>query len=211
MFNKEHELLLPQVKQPWRKMTLRQIKNECAKTSEGYVYNTLQKHVKNNILSSKKVGNQVLYSLNIDSKKCLSYISAISEHYAWTRTNIPYNVLEDLMKRIVNPAYSFIITGSYANNTQKKSSDIDIVILVESKRASKAIESELHYSSELSIPKAHLHVFTYDEFYFMLVNLSANYGKEISSNNLILNGASIYYSIMFKAIRNGYNSHKLFG
>ena len=107
--------------------------------------------------------------------------------------------------------YCFIVTGSYASNTHKKNSDIDIVLLTETNSKKKEIISELHYTSELSIPKIHLHVFTYDEYYDMLVNNSANYGKEISNNNLILRGASTYYAIIFKAIEHGYNNHKLFG
>jgi predicted nucleotidyltransferase len=210
MFKKEYELLLPLIKHPWRRMTLRQIKTELSKTSESYVYNSLQKFLKAGILISNKVGNQVLYFLNLKSNKCLSYISAISEYDAWNKDHIPYALIQNIMSKIDEPSFCFIITGSYAKNTQQKKSDIDIVLLTETKAKKKELTSELHYATELSIPKSHLYVFTYDEYYAMLVNNSANYGKEISNNNLILRSASTYYKIIFKAIEHGYNNHKLF-
>jgi predicted nucleotidyltransferase len=211
MLKKEYEILLPMIRQPWRRISLRQVKEECSKTSEGYVYNSLQKFCKANIIVPTRVGNQVLYSLNLKSNKCLSYISGIAEYHAWNKPQIPYSIIEELLGKIIYPSYSFIITGSYAINTQRQSSDIDLVILIENNKKKKVLASELHYASELSFPKAHIYIFTYDEFYSMLVNDSVNYGKEISSKSLILRGASTYYSIIFKAVRNGFNSHKLFG
>ena len=105
MFKKEYELLLPMLKHPWRRMTLRQIKTELSKKSESYVYNSLQKFLKVDILISNRVGNQVLYSLNFESKKCLSYISAIAEYDAWNKDYIPYNILENLMNKINHSSY----------------------------------------------------------------------------------------------------------
>ena len=102
-----------------------------------------------------------------------------------------------------------LIAGSYANNTQKQNSDVDVVIIVDNSIETKKVYSVLRQFCELNIPKIHLYVFTANEFLQMLLSREANYGKEIVKNSMLLYGAENYYSIIDKAIENGFNDKKL--
>jgi len=209
MLKKEYELLIPFVKEPWKKRTFREIKKLCNKTSESYVYNTLKKHAKEGVLSEDKAGNVILYSLNLNNMKARAYSGFIAEYTAWNAKHLPFVLINKVIEKIPTPYYTFIITGSYARNKQKNSSDVDIVIIIDDKEEAKHIRAEINYTCELSVPQGHPYVFKKSEFLEMLQNDEPNYGKEISMNNLIICGGTEYYSIMKEAVKNGFNEKKL--
>lgn len=209
MLKKEYELIVPFVKRPWKKYTFREIKKLCKKTSESYVYNALKKDVKEGVLSEEKIGNGILYSLNLSNAKAQVYAGFISEHDAWNTKHLPFDAIKKIMEKIPTSYFTLIITGSYAKNIQKENSDVDIVVIVDNKVETKSILAQIHYTCELSIPQVHPYVFKKSDFLEMLLNNEANYGKEISMNNLIVYGGEEYYNIMHEAIKNGFDDKKL--
>jgi predicted nucleotidyltransferase len=206
MLTKEHQILEEFVKKNFKKLTFKEVKKISDKKSESYVYNSLKKFVKLNILKEERAGNVVLYSLNLSSHKTIVYVSFVLEYLSWNKKQIPYKDLEKIASKIPSKFFTFIITGSYVTNTQKKSSDIDIVILCDDTFDTKRIYAELKLNSELNIPPIHLYVFKNSEFLDMLLNKEANYGKEIANKNLILFGAENYYKIISEAIKNGFTN-----
>ncbi len=206
MLKKEYEILLQFVKEPWKRFTFKEIKNLSRKKSESYVYNSIKRFVKSKILKEEKVGNVILYSVNLTSLKAQAYSGFTSEHYAWSQKHIPYKDLESLSSKIPTPFYTLIITGSYAKKNQTKNSDIDLVIIIDEKAEPRKVYSQLKLACELNIPEIHLYVFRKSEFLQMLLNSEANYGREIVKNNLILFGAETYYRILGEAIETGFNN-----
>lgn len=204
MLKKEHQILEEFVKNPWKKYTFKEIKKLSGKRSESYVYTSLKKFVNSSILKEERVGNVVLYSLNLDSHKTFAYSGFVLEHLSWNKKHIPYKDLERIAFKMPTKFFIFIITGSYVTNTQKKTSDIDVVIICDDIFEPKRIYAELKQDCELNIPPIHLYVFRKMEFLNMLINKEANYGKEIASKNLILFGSEEYYSIISEAIKNGF-------
>jgi len=204
MLKKEYEILYEFAKAPWKKFTEREIKQAAKKKSESYVYNTLKKFSKDGILIEQKAGNVTLYSLNINSNKACTYAGFCSEYAAWNKKYIPYADLEKIAQN--TPYFNiFIITGSYALGTQKKESDIDIVLITEDCIDTKKIYADLRYMCEMNIPQIHLYVFKKSEYFGMLLDKKANYGKETAHNNLLLFGGEDYYRIIAEAIKNGFN------
>ena len=209
MLKKEYELLVPFAKEPWKKYTFGEIKRICKKTSESYVYNAMKRYVKEGILSEERAGNVILYSLNLSGAKTQAYAGFVSEHVGWTAKRLPFDVITRVMRKIPTPYFTFIVTGSYARNRQKETSDIDIVVIIDDKQDARQVRAEINYECELSIPQGHPYVFKKSEFLGMLLNNEANYGKEIAKNNLILYGGAEYYQIMREAIKNGFNDKSL--
>lgn len=204
MLKKEHQILEEFVEKPWKKLTFKEVKKLSEKKSESYVYASLKKFVKLGILKEERVGNVVLYSLNFSTHKTLAYTGFVLEYLSWNKKQIPYKDLEKIASKIPTKFFIFIITGSYANNTQKKDSDIDVVIICDDTFEPKKIYAELKLDCELNIPPIHLYVFKNTEFLKMLLNKEANYGKEIANKNLILFGGEGYYNLIFEAIKNGF-------
>ncbi len=209
MLKKEYELLIPFIREPWNRFTFREIKILCRKTSESYVYNSLKKYVREGILSEEKAGNVTLYFLSISEIKAQICAGFISEHIGWSARHLPFDVIKKVIGKIPSPYFTFAITGSYAKNKQKESSDIDIVIITDDSQDTKHIRAQINYACELSIPPGHPYVFKKSEFLEMILNNEPNYGKEIAKNNLLLYGGSGYFKIMNEAIKNGLDGKKL--
>lgn len=209
MLNQEHQLLVPLIIKPWKRFTFREIKELSKKSSKSYVSMVLKRMVKEKIIQEEKVGNLRLYKLNHPSIKARIYAGFVAEHLAWNKTFLPHHQLEKLAAKVPTPFYVMVVTGSYAKNTQKKTSDIDVIIIIDNTEDTKKAYAQLKSTCELSIPEIHLYVFKKSEFLEMLINKEANYGKETAKNNLLLYGAEIYYQIIDEAIEHGFNGENL--
>ncbi|MEA2036542.1 MAG: nucleotidyltransferase domain-containing protein [Nanoarchaeota archaeon] len=202
MLKKTYKILNIFAKEPWKRFTFKDIKKISKSKSESYVYNTLKNFVKEGILKQENAGNVVIYSLNNNTKAIINSANSI-EYESWQKKQISYRDMEELMNKIPTNFFTFIITGSYANNKQTAKSDIDVVILC--KEDSKKIYAELKHLCDSNIPPIHLYVFKESEFMQMLTDKKSNYGKETVKNNLILYGTEAYYRVIFEAMENGFN------
>ena len=54
------------------------------------------------------------------------------------------------------------------------------------------------------VPEVHGFVFTQAETIQMLTNEEFNYGKEFTKKHIIIQGAEMYYKILFEAMRHGF-------
>jgi len=205
LLNKEHEVLAGFIKAPWSKLTLRQVKELSGKSSGSYVHGSLKRFVKGGLLKEERVGNTVLYRLDMGSLKTCSYLGFVAEYAARSKRHVPFSDLERIMRKMPGPYYSLLVTGSYASNKQNGGSDVDVVIICDDCSEPKKIYAELSHECDMNIPPIHLYVFKKSEFLSMLVDSKANYGKETAKNNFVLAGGREYYSILGEAIRNGFN------
>lgn len=204
MFKKNYKILLQFAKYPWKEYTLQQIKKIIKSKSESYVYDNLKNFEKEGILTTKKAGNVVLYLAN-NSKKAISYFSMCLEHEAWQNNKLPHKNLQSLFELIPTKFYICLVTGSYVKNKQKKTSDLDVVIITDNTTDIKTIYAELRIFCEMSIPPIHLYVFKEEEFLKMLLHDKPNYGKEIVNSCILLSGANSYMDILMEARKNGFN------
>jgi len=191
------------IREPWENLTYLKVQKLSKSKSKSYIYsviNRLKEEKKiNQIIISKRA---IMYNPVLDSLQAQNYWGFLAEYLAWNKNKFPFQVIENLRKKIPTPFFTLLVTGSYAKGTQNSKSDLDVVIL--SDEDSKLIYSELKYECETSIPKVHLYVFTKEEFFKMLFSKKENYGKEIARNNLIFFGGASYYSILSEAIKNGF-------
>ncbi len=204
MLRKEAEILYWFAREPWKKYAFAELQKISGKKSRSYLHNSLKNFVRDGILKEEKAGNVILYRLD-NSMKAQSYAGFVSEHFAWSRKHIPFKDLQKVADKIPEDFYIFIITGSYAQGSQKETSDIDIAIIIGDSADTKKAYAQLNLACELNIPEIHLYVFRKSEFLQMLLNNEANYGKEIAKNNLILYGGEAYCKILNEAIKNGFN------
>jgi len=205
MIRKENEVLRPLIKEPWKKLTFKEIKQYSKKKSESYVFTTLKKFVKEKILEEEKAGNVTLYRFSLKNPKAQAYAGFIAEYLAWNEKHLPMDDLKRIISKIPTGFFTFLVTGSYAKKTQRKDSDIDVVVICDSSADPKKVYAELNHECEMSMPPAHLYVFRESEFLLMLNNDEQNYGKEIAKNLLLLCGGESYFRIMSEAIKHGFN------
>ncbi|MEK6823809.1 MAG: nucleotidyltransferase domain-containing protein [Nanoarchaeota archaeon] len=203
MITKEYTIIESFIREPWKALTFKQVKNLSKNKSNNYVHTTLKKFVRDAILIENKAGNVFLYSL-AKNVFALNTIGFIAEYKSNKAKHLPHKNIQKLLSKIKTPFYSFLIAGSYAKNKQKQSSDLDVVVVCDDAQRPKTILSQIKLESELMTPETHLYIFTKSEFLQMLLSKDENYGKEITRNNLIVTGAKQFYNIIMEAIENGF-------
>ena len=154
-------------------------------------YTATQRLLNKNILLSKNVGKSVLCNLNPSS-----YGIEIYEAENERRENLFKNknirqLYREIMAKMKNTLFVFLIFGSYAKNKQVKSSDIDIMFISNEKN----FEEKLSDILSLLPLKVHLLVFTENEFIRMKDSKELNVVKEAIENNIILYGIENYYRL----------------
>lgn len=206
IITKQYEVDSVFIKEPWKKLTYKDIQRISGKKSKSYIYAVLERLTKEKIAIPEKVGKSILYNLNLNSAYVQNYMAFLEEFNAWNSKHIPSDIISTLGTKIITitPFYTLIVTGSYAKNTQNKKSDLDVVIVCDDSVNPEKINAELKLESQLSIPSVHLYVFTKKQFLAMLLDTKQNYGKEIARNHLIFRGGSAYYSILSEAIEHGF-------
>jgi len=203
ILKKQYEIDKVFLENPWKSLTYSEIQKLSKKSSKGYIYKELNKLITEGLIKSEKIGKRmVLYSIQLETAFAQRYWGFLSEYSSWNKEKFPFQIIENLRGKMPTPFFNLIVTGSYAKGTQKKDSDLDVIVI--SDYNAKSIYSELKYESETSIPKVHLYVFTKQEFLEMLMSKKENYGKEIARKNMIFFGGAVYYSILSEAIKNGF-------
>ncbi|MDD3175823.1 MAG: nucleotidyltransferase domain-containing protein [Candidatus Nanoarchaeia archaeon] len=162
------------------------------------IYEATQDLIQKNILTTKKIGKTNIVKLKFSRESIinLSYLDEI------TSTHLPNYDEIIKIKEITN--YIILVTGSYANNTQTKKSDMDLVIIVPDDKEIVSIQRFVETKTMLLIPKIHLFVLRKKDFLDMLTEKNVNYAKEIVNNKSLLKNAQAFYELLEEGIENGY-------
>ncbi len=204
MLTKEYTILEPFTRELWQPLTFKEVKKLSCNRSDNYVHTTLKHLVKQHILSEKKIGNNIIYSIT-KTIFALNLIGFITEYKTEQTKHLPHKNIQKILNKIKTSFYICIITGSYAKKKQRKTSDLDLVIICDNQQSPQAILAQIKLESELMHPEIHPYIFTKIQFYQMLTNNEENYGKEIARNNLIITGGKEYYTILQEAIEHGFH------
>jgi len=161
-------------------------------------YNAIMELEKEGFIKIEKVGKSKLCSIFLN-QKIISLLSFLEEQESFER-NIP-NISKILEFKEFNEDI-MLVTGSYVLEKQKKSSDIDLVLIVREKAFEK--QKLLENLTSLMIPKIHVLVFSYKDFVDMLLDKKPNFGKEILDKHLIFRNVIKYYTLVNEAIEHGF-------
>lgn len=186
--------------------TIREIMKLIKTKSYNWTHHAVLKLAHENIINLTKKGSSQICTISLENQKTLSYLGLLEENIA-LNAKIPH--IETLFELMPKVFHILLITGSYANKTFTKKSDIDVVVIIEQKEEKKWLQNTLSNKGELLIPALHPYVFTREEFMEMLINKELNYGKEIAKKHLILTGAELYFKIIREAIDHGYKNQTL--
>ena len=189
-------------KNPFSNLSRMEIMKSLNKKTKTWIFNTLKHLVKNKILNSNRKSNLDIYSLNLFnpiSLKILDFLE-IKESINFERLDL----ISDIINKIPVKAYCLIVFGSYAENKQKKDSDIDISILINNKEDEKKIKpyiSDIKLNHKIKIDE---HYVLFNEFIEMLTRSEENLGKQIFRKHKIFYNSDIYYNLIKEAYKNGF-------
>jgi len=155
---------------------------------------------KNNILKFKIEGKNKIYFLNLEDSKINEYLS-MAEKLKTLRLLEKEMFINKLYSEIqnMNLQGSLIIFGSYANNTQTKESDIDILYI--------GNLSEIQEKTVKNLEKLynkHIHLVKMDEKTFNK-SLNSELIQEIIKNHIILYN----HDLFINKLRMFYNEKKI--
>lgn len=204
MISKE-ELKVVEVfkKELFKEFSVKDIMNYLNKKSYSWVFNSVKKLVSQKlIIFSVKAGIK-MYSLNWENPLLFRYFSILDYE---TSSNLPLKNIYNLIKISPVKYFSLIVGGSYAKRKNAKSSDVDIIIILENKTDVQRVFNLLNNKSLLMVPRIDLHVFSKNEFLEMLLDKEGNLGKQFFESGIVLFGSESYYLILKEAIENGFRS-----
>ena len=189
-------------KNPFSNLSRMEIMKSLNKKTKTWIFNTLKQLVKNKILNSNRKSNLDIYSLNLSnpiSLKILDFLE-IKESINFERLDL----ISDIINKIPVKGYCLIVFGSYAENKQKKDSDIDISILINNKEDEKKIKPYLNDIKLNYKIKVDDHYILFNEFIEMLTRSEENLGKQIFRKHKIFYNSDIYYNLIKEAYKNGF-------
>jgi len=183
-------------------LSISEIMALAKKQTKPWVFNSLGLLAKSSILSMKRKGNLNLYSLNLNNPPTVQLLQYLEIQGILTFPKI--DIIRELIENIPIKNYCLVVFGSYAENRQKTSSDLDICFLIDSKKTEKKIkpyanEIKLNFPTELDD-----HYITFGDFAEMLVRKEENLGKQIAKKHLIFYNADIYYQLLKEAHKHGF-------
>ena len=189
---------------PFAEITLHEIMTKLGKKSYNWTYKAVQKLNSKGILKVRKIGKTLVCRYDFEDPAALTYLLYSERLTGYEK--VPKDLISKILKSLsrCTPYFILIVGGSYAENRARKTSDLDLAVIVESKDIKKRIRPYLKDALQLAELKVDEHIFTKKEFREMLIRQEENFGKELARKHVILYGADIYYSIIMEAHQSGF-------
>jgi predicted nucleotidyltransferase len=193
MLTKKQVNLLNVFQTPFEELTFKQIKERSEEKSNNLLQLALKDFKNNNIILSKKIGSTYVHKLNLENKSTLIYLDLINQNHS---LHVP--ILENIETSLktVTPFFILIVFGSYAKNKNRKSSDLDVAILINDASQKKDIEIIMETIKRRELQKIDSHIITLNEFKEMLKADYENLAKQICKNNVVYYGYQIYVELL---------------
>jgi predicted nucleotidyltransferase len=187
---------------PFADFTISEVMKRSGKKTKPWAFNALKLMTEKHLLTLRKKGNINVYQLDLKNPCLVQMLQ-----YLEAQKNVDFPLLEVMMETIGtirSRNYCLLLFGSYAENRQTKTSDLDVCFLVENKTAEKTIKpyfNEVKLDFPVTIDE---HYITFDDFVKMLLNDEENLGKQIFRKHKIFLNSDIYYQLIKEAYRHGF-------
>lgn len=189
-------------KNVFKEYTFLEIKRELNEKSHSLIQNALKAFLNQELIIHRKIGTSKLYKINHENHKSHLYLELSSQELSKSVSKSVQIIKKSLKKASF---YSLVIFGSYADNTQKNKSDLDVAIIIPDSSQKTKVEIALKEASNKTLLTLDYHVITETEFKEMLIASYENIGKEIARKNLPVLNASSFYRIIINSTHNEFN------
>ena len=146
------------------------------------------------IIKTRKAGQATLCSIKAETFHPAIFRAEFIRRQEILKNKGLYVLYTRLKEDIKKPFFILLLFGSYASKTNKRGSDIDLMLICDDKQIVEKAEKLLR-----SLPlKTHFVKFNTNEFDSMLKTTEFNVGKEAFKNNVILFGIEDYCRLLEK-------------
>lgn len=196
---KQLEILNVFRKNIFSELTFKAMKRLLKETSNSKMQKALHDFGIEGIIRVKKVGKSSIYYLNLENNKIYSYLWLLSLEFPPKK--MPFEVLYKIQNAVLKATefFSLVVFGSYADESAKKDSDIDIAVVVEEKRTKRMVVPYIETVKRREIIPIEYNVFTRKEFLKMLAVEEENVGKQIARNHFVFYNPISFYNMIAKS------------
>ena len=187
----------------FKEYSYKELKNLSGEKSNNSFQLAMKEFKNEKLVRERKIGTSRLYTLNMENELVHHYISLIAQSKLPKLANEEIMLLKKEIERYTL-FYSLVVFGSYADNTYKKGSDLDIAIITQDKTNEKGIKTALNSANNKMLIKIDAHIITIREFLEMLKLDYENLGKQIARKNLPIHNVNIFYKILKTGMENGF-------
>lgn len=172
--------------------TIREVSKEI-KQNYSIVYSCTQNLYKNGFLLKDKHKN---LSLNIKNYSDLAYVEHLRAEEFFKKNKDISLFADEIINRLEAGFFCLLLFGSYAQGKQTKSSDIDILIIIENSKDSEIIERHVQNISE-RYGNFHCNVIGKESVKEMITRKDKiNVINETLNKHIIFFGAEDYYRLI---------------
>ncbi|MBI2663752.1 nucleotidyltransferase domain-containing protein [Candidatus Woesearchaeota archaeon] len=185
-----------------KKFTQLELANRIGK---GKSYKNIRESIKElaeqSIIATEEVGASKLCSLNLNESRtidCISFIENVKKYELFKKAPVVNEISQRLIGQVKlhTPFFTLLIFGSYAKGTFHEKSDIDALIIAESRHHAN-ISKEIRHLQAVYTKKINAFVTVQKDYENMLLSKEeVNVGKESLKAHVLLYGAELYYQMV---------------
>jgi len=173
---------------PFEQLTFSELKRRSKSNSNNLLQQAISAFEEEGVITREE--NH--YWLDLDSPRLPAYQELITDAWLGTLPAIDAKEIRRIKNAIkaATPFSAIILFGSFADDKQKKSSDIDVAVMTDDDP--EPIEAAVKALGVKNFRKIDLHVINKRDFQEMLANAEFNLGKEIKKKHRLLNASGFY-------------------
>jgi predicted nucleotidyltransferase len=185
------EMLLPQ---PFRAYSIRQI-NIVIKGSYALTYQSVHSLTHKKLIKAKKMGNSLSCQLNLSADPQLLAISSLIYSQGFLRRVRFSFLIDEIKERLNDLIYIMVLFGSHAKGTAKRSSDVDLLFVVQNEKDIEKTRGKIKSVLSSTKIKVEFEVIT-TEWLLKMFQEKNTVGREVLEGSIILYGAEQYYTLV---------------
>ncbi|VVB81387.1 Nucleotidyltransferase domain protein [uncultured archaeon] len=156
---------------------------------------TIQKLAQKNILLKKRQANVDLCSLNLRNDLTQVHYAEMLRAQEFLKKHHELSIFfKSIMEKIKETFCTLLVFGSYAKETERKHSDVDILIIAPSREPGEEIERIINTESVFLKLKVQTIVLDEKEFIANLSDKKLNVVQEAFKNHVIITGVEPFYN-----------------
>jgi len=171
------------------------------KTSYPITHEYIQKLADKNLIMVEKQGKSNLCSFNYKrANQDVFYVEQLRAGNLIKKNKNLAVLTSDIKSKVDYYFYILLLFGSFAEGTQNKQSDIDLLMIIPEPENPEKFESKIHSITSIYPLEIHLTVINEKSFIEMLAGKDVtNVAKEVLNNHIILYGIENYYKLIATA------------
>ena len=187
---------------PFGELTYRQVKEFSKEKSNSVIQNSISRFAEDGLIRRDKVGNVIIHSTELENPDTTYYFGILASERLPKTARLCLRTI----RREIQPLSfaSVVVFGSYAAGEEKKDSDLDVAVFVETEEDKKNCQLALNSAELKCVIPLDAHVFTKEEMLEMLGSEDENLGKQIARKHIAVHNPSTFYSIIREGMKHGF-------